>query len=265
MTNQHQHGDFIWYELITSDVDAAQAFYEAVLGWSFADSGMPDMDYRLFSAGEGPVGGAMKAPEGAPMPPAWLGYVGVDDVDKMAESVAHGGGAVHMEPQDIPGVGRFAFVADPQGAAFYVMRGASDEPSQSFAADRPRVGHCAWNELATTDPAAALHFYGSRFGWVKDGEMPMGEAGDEAGAYEFLRHGKVMIGAVMPKPAEMPASGWTYYFRVADIDAAVAAITANGGRLLYDPMEIPGGDYALAGVDPQGAVFALVGARSQAS
>ena len=184
-------------------------------------------------------------------------HVGVDDVDKMVASITDGGGAMHVEPQDIPGVGRFAMVADPQGASFYVMRSASDKASLSFASDMPRVGHCAWNELSTSDQAAAHHFYGQRFGWVQDGDMDMGPLGK----YDFLRHGDGMIGAIMPKIPEMPVSAWTYYFRVADIDAAQEAIEMNGGSITQPPIEIPGGDLSLCAIDPQGASFGLVGAR----
>lgn len=262
----NHHGDFIWYELLTSDPAAAQAFYAPLLGWSFANAGHDvGMDYFIFSTAESAVGGLAKMPEGAPMPPVWLGYIGVDDVDKMVESVTHGGGRVLMPAMDIPTVGRIALLADPQGAPFYVMRGASDEESLSFSFDRPRPGHCAWNELSTTAPADALHFYGQRFGWVKDGELDMGPLGN----YEFLRHvgrseGAEMagvFGAVMPKMPEMPVCAWTYYFRVPDIDAAAAYITANGGTLLMEPMEIPGGEFSLNALDPQGASIGLVGAR----
>jgi hypothetical protein len=264
MTNQH--GDFIWYELITPDPDGAGAFYAPLLGWTIRDAGMPDTDYRIAATAEADVAGLMTMPDGAPMA-GWLGYIGVDDVDAMATSITQGGGAVHMPPQDIPGVGRFAFVADPQGAMFYIMRGSSDGESLAFSYDKPRPGHCAWNELSTTDPDVAKQFYGTRFGWVKDGEMEMGPLG----TYEFLRHagrapdgspmGQGMLGAVMPKMPEMPMSAWTHYFRVPDIDAAVAHIAANGGTVTVPPMEIPGGDFSMNAIDPQGAAFALVGAR----
>lgn len=266
MTNHH--GDFVWYELVSPDPDGAQAFYGPLLGWSFKTMAMSDMDYRLAGTAESDVAGFMKTPEGAPMPPAWLGYVGVDDVDKMTASFAEGGGTVHMAPWDVPSVGRMAFVADPQGAIFYVMKSESDGESLSFSYDKPRPGHCAWNELSTTDVEGAKHFYGQRFGWVKDGEMDMGPMGK----YEFLRHagrsegsvlGEGMIGAVMPKMPEMPVSAWSYYFRVPDIDAAVAQIEANGGTVTMHPTEIPGGDYSMNAVDPQGAHFALVGSRSK--
>lgn len=256
----NQHGDFIWYELLTSDADAAGDFYAQVVGWSVAEAGQPGMDYRILSMPDGQVGGLMTLTEamranGAR--PCWLGYIGVDDVDSSAESIRKAGGSIHMEPQGIPGVGRFAFVADPQGVMFYIMRGTTDEASTAFAADQPRQGHCAWNELSTTDPAAALDFYAGQFGWRQEGDLDMGPMGK----YQFLWHGPGMIGAVMPKMPQMPMPFWTYYFRVPDIDKAVATITSLGGTILQEPMEIPGGDYSMNAMDPQGAAFALVGAR----
>ncbi|MDQ2892101.1 MAG: VOC family protein [Pseudomonadota bacterium] len=271
MTNHH--GDFIWYELLTPDADAARAFYEGVVGWTIEAQASGDIGYRMIAAADGPVAGLMPlTPEMASggARPTWLGYIGVDDVDAMAASIERGGGTIHLAPTDLPGVGRFAFVADPAGVSFYLMRGASDEESHAFSYDRPRPGHCAWNELATDDPTAALGFYGQRFGWVKDGEMDMGSMG----SYQFLRHagrapdgsppGRGMIGAVMPRPPEMPAPAWTYYFRVPDIDAAAAQITDSGGTITQPPIEIPGGDYSLSAIDPQGASFALVGSRGKA-
>jgi uncharacterized protein len=259
------HGDFIWYELLTSDVDAAAAFYGKVVGWTALDSGQPGMDYRFFSSGDGSdmadgVGGFMAitpdmAAGGAV--PCWLGYIGVDDVDASVAAMTSAGGTVQMPAFDMPGVGRMAMVSDPQGAPFYVMKGASDETSHSFASETPKNGHCAWNELSTTDTAAAVDFYANQFGWKQEGDMDMGPMGK----YLFLHHGPGMIGAIMPKMPQMPMSAWVYYFRVPDIDVAVKTITANGGTILQEPIEIPGGDYSMNALDPQGAAFALVGGR----
>lgn len=204
----------------------------------------------------------MPLPDGAPVPACWLGYIDVDDVDTGAKSIKDAGGTIHMEPQDIPGVGRFAFVADPQGVMFYIMKPdpPADNPdsrSIAFAATEPIEGHCAWNELATTNPDAAVEFYTGQFGWRQEGDMDMGPMGK----YQFLHHGPVMIGGVMPKMPEMPVSAWSYYFRVPAIDAAVATIKASGGSILQEPMEIPGGEFSISAVDPQGAAFALVGPR----
>jgi len=251
------HGDWIWYELLTNDADGAAAFYGPLLGWSFADSGQEGMDYRVFSHGDHAIGGLMSLPDGAPMPPCWMGYIGVDDVDVSAAAIKAAGGAIHMEPQDIPGVGRFAFVADPQGVLFYIMKGAVEGgESLSFAGDKPRPGHCAWNELHTTDKDGAHAFYGAQFGWTKDGEMPMGAMG----TYDFLRHGSV-IGAMMTKVPDDPVPHWLHYFRVANLDAAFAQAKAGGAIITREPHEVPGGDWTFTGIDPQGAHFAIVGQK----
>tara|TARA_R110002033_G_scaffold13802_1_gene40872 strand:- start:4430 stop:5218 length:789 start_codon:yes stop_codon:yes gene_type:complete len=262
MTNKH--GDFIWYELLTPDQDAARSFYEKVVGWTIDKSADNEMDYRMINSASGPIAGSMTLTadmQSGGMPPCWLGYIAVDNVDDVVEATTAAGGAVHMEPHDLDGVGRIAFLADPSGALFYVMKPVppADNPdasSNSFAATEPMAGHCAWNELASSDPAAALNFYHDLFGWEKDGEMDMGPMGK----YEFLRHDH-MIGAVMPRPQELPVSAWTYYFRVPDIDAAADTIEKEDGQIVQPPTEIPGGDYSLTAIDPQGARFALVGAR----
>ncbi len=125
----NRHGTPIWYELLTDDPDSAQAFYSRVMGWKFEkpSSALANRDYRIFTArdGEG-VGGVLKTPDGAPFDPIWLAYYGVDDVDAATEKLKALGGSVHMEPTDIPNVGRLSFVADPQGASFYLMRGDSE-------------------------------------------------------------------------------------------------------------------------------------------
>lgn len=255
----NKHGDFIWYELLTSDADAAQRFYGSVLDWRFADSGTPGMDYRIISAPEHSVGGLLAitkemADHGAR--PSWVGYIAVNDVDTCVESIGHGGGKTLMPATDIPNVGRIAMVTDPQGAPFYIMRPAHEGESMAFSYEQPRVGHCAWNELITSDQAAAWQFYTQRFGWTKEGAMDMGPLG----SYDFIRHG-AMIGAMMTGTPEMGPPHWNQYFRVADIDKAKAAVEANGGTVTHGPMVIPGGDYSMNGLDPQGAHFALVGAR----
>jgi uncharacterized protein len=189
--------------------------------------------------------------------PCWLGYIGVDDVDASVSRITQAGGRVLMPARDIPGVGRLAMVTDPQGVPFYVMRGAVDGTSTAFASERPQPGHCAWNELFTSDQPGAMQFYGEQFGWTQDGEMDMGPLGK----YQFLRHG-FMLGAVMPKPPHVPVPGWNFYFRVKDIDAATAKVTASGGSVLHGPQQVPGGDFVINGIDPQGASFALVGRKA---
>lgn len=258
MTNPH--GTPIWYELITGDPDAAQAFYTQVVGWSVSGFGGatingPD-DYRILSAADGHgIGGVMKTPAGAPSQARWLGYIGVDDVDAAFARIEAAGGAAIMPPTALDGVGRIALVADPQRAPFYLMRGASPEASRAF--DPEAEGHCTWHELMTRDDQAALTFYAEQFGWSRDGAMPMGDMGE----YSFLTHGGVQIGAVMRAPPGEPV-GWQFYFRVGDIEAAHARVQGAGGTVHMAPHEVPGGDWIVVASDPQGARFGLVGTKS---
>lgn len=267
----NRHGDFIWYELLTTDTDAALRFYGELVGWEAAPAGPPDPDYRVLQmkdaqTGEAHgIGGLLQLTpdmQAGGARPTWLGYIAVEDVDATLTRLAAAGGTVQMPAMDIPGVGRIAMVGDPQGAPFYVMKpippaDRPDAESLAFAADRPRPGHCAWNELTTSDQAGAWAFYGELFGWTQDGEMPMGPLG----SYQFVRHGH-MLGAFSPLTPEVSGPVWTYYFRVPDIDAAMRGVSAGGGELAHGPDEIPGGDFIVHGIDPQGAAFALVGSRS---
>ncbi|KAB0681469.1 VOC family protein [Aureimonas leprariae] len=250
------HGAPIWYELVSDDPGAAERFYGPILGWRFSrPPGGLDRDYRVFEAADGTaIGGLMRRPDGMAMPPAWLFYVAVDDVDDAAKRIAAAGGEVHLGPMDIPDVGRFAFASDPEGAPFYVMRASRDEPSRAFGmAD----GHGSWNELVTADQGASLRFYGDLFGWRKGDAMPMGAAGD----YTFLHRGEPMVGAMMDRTADDRRSAWRFYFHVPDIDRAAREAEAGGGRIVHPPMEIPGGEYASQIDDPEGARVGFVGPR----
>jgi predicted enzyme related to lactoylglutathione lyase len=177
-------------------------------------------------------------------------------------SIEQAGGKALMT-HDIPGIGRIAMVTDPQGAPFYVMKPIppADKPegkSDVFSPDaQQRVG---WNELSTSDAVAALDFYTSQFGWEKGDAMPMGDKGD----YRFINHHGQMLGAIFPSAAgartdEPPH--WRYYFRVPSISAAKQTVAAQGGKVIHGPMEVPGGDNIIIGIDPQGAEFALVGGK----
>jgi predicted enzyme related to lactoylglutathione lyase len=187
--------------------------------------------------------------------PVWLGYVYVANVDATVAAASADGATLCVPPTDIPGVGRFAMLQDPQGVGVYVMAPAPQSgESTAFA---PKARHCQWNELVTTDPVAAVAFYVKHFGWQKGETMSMGPMGD----YQFLIGGGQRFGAAMKRgdPAARPI--WRYYFGVDDIDRAAQAIVAGGGRLLRDPEQVPGGAYAAAAIDPQGAEFGIAGPR----
>lgn len=258
MTNRQ--GIPIWYELITPDADATGRFYGTVLGWQFERMpGGPQMDYRIASASGTAVAGLMQQPDGQEMPLRWLVYFGVEDVDRSVRDAEQAGASVHIPPTDIPEVGRFAFLADPQGALFYVMRGASDEDSRSFqCGQKVPQGHAVWNELSAPDADAAIAFYGALLGLRREGGMPMGELGD----YSFIHAGPDCIGAVM---GEMPSGqpGWQVYFSVDDIDEAVDRLGRAGGRIVQGPDEIPGDCLTVVAEDDRGTRFGLVGPRAR--
>jgi len=112
-----QHGAFSWCELLTSDVAAAKAFYTKLFGWETEEMSVPGMTYTVIKAGGKEIGGIMNVPpEAKGMPPAWGSYVTVDDVDRTAKAAEQLGGKILMPPQDIPDVGRFCVIQDPQGA-----------------------------------------------------------------------------------------------------------------------------------------------------
>jgi uncharacterized protein len=253
-------GGFIWYELMTTDPEGAKAFYDSVVGWSIGEATPEYGGYRMIGRSDGGFAGGVlpmtpeMLQEGTR--PGWLGYLNVADVDAKLASIESAGGKTYMPPIDIPSVGRVAMMGDPQGVPFYIMRpippaDRPDAASDVFSPDA--VQRVAWNELATSDQKSALDFYQREFGWTKGEAMPMGEMGE----YQLLSHDGVPIGAIMTKAADKPAR-WRFYFRVPDVDAAKRALEAHRGTVVHGPVEVPGGDRVLIGIDPQGAEFALV-------
>jgi len=247
-------GKFFWYELMTSDPEAAAKFYGDVVGWGIQESGTEG--YRLFTVTEGRgTAGLMALPDhlrDAKVPPHWMGYIAVEDVDETVEEIEDEEGTIHREPFEIPGVIRLAVVADPQGAGFIVARGLMEPPPTELAPGTP--GTVGWHELYTGNVEEAFDFYESLFGWTKGDAMDMGPAG----IYQLFGMGGMPVGGMMKKPEPMPMPAWLYYFNVPALDAATEKVDAGGGKILMGPIEVPGGLWIVQATDPQGAHFALV-------
>lgn len=249
-------GNFAWHELMTTDAPAARAFYTHVVGWTAQDGGMQDVAYTLLLAGDVMAAGLMALPpQAAGAPPGWMGYVEVADVDATAAQATTLGGTVHLPPHDIPTIGRFAVIADPQGAviALFHPEGTPPPPPPMMA-----PGSVGWNELMATDMPTVWTFYAAMFGWTKGEAMDMGPMG----TYQLFAANGTVCGGMMTRPAETPGPYWAYYFTVPDIDAAAARATAAGGTIVMGPVQVPGGAWVIQGLDPQGALFALVSQKS---
>ena len=251
-----QPGSFVWQEYMADDPAAAAKFYAAVVGWTAKDAGMGDFPYTLLSIGADMVAGLMALPEAARQmgaQPSWIGYIGVPDVDAYTAKVAAAGGAVYRAPSDIPGVGRFAVVADPHGAVFALFKGLPPEdPRPPLAHDA--IGNVGWRELSAGDLDSAFAFYAGLFGWKKTQAMDMGPMG----TYQVFAIEGGQGGGMMTKSAETPAPYWLLYFNVEAIDAAAARVRSAGGEVLVEPHQVPGGGWIIRARDPQGGVFALL-------
>jgi len=186
-------------------------------------------------------------------PPNWLTYIGTPDVDATVRQAEELGAMVLKGPDDIPNGGRFAVLRDPQGAVFAIYR--SPASAVGPAGDKPAMGDFSWHELMTTDPEAAFDFYQRLFGWDKTDAMDMGP---DLGTYQMFSGGGASMGGIYRKPAAAPAPPhWLPYAYVPDSKKAAALATARGAKILNGPMQVPGGDWIVMAVDPQGAVFAV--------
>jgi predicted enzyme related to lactoylglutathione lyase len=258
-------GKFIWYELMTTDDQMAVAFYRALLGWQAKEIASTVERYTVMSVGEVGIGGIMTIPKEAcdnGATPGWIGYIHVDDVDAFAKRITAAGGVIHKPAMDIPDIGRFCVVGDPQGAVFVLFKPnsphASGPPPNALPPGTP--GSIGWHELHAEDWEKDFDFYSGLFGWTKREAMDMGPMG----VYQlFALDAKGDAQGGMMNSPQMPRPCWIYYFYVADIDAAEKRVKDNGGQVIMGPQEVPGELWIINGLDPQGAMFALVGPRKK--
>lgn len=243
----YDHGRFVWFELITADADKAKAFYGELFGWKTEAVEMPGgMKYPLVKLGDNPIAGFAPPPK-AGIPPHWVSYVSVADVDAAAKKVLAAGGKALMEAFDVPGVGRMQPVTDAEGAALFLFKAAEgDHPAAEG------VGAFHWNELWAADAKAAVAFYEKAFGYTHD-EMKMPN-----GTYYLLKSGDKVRGGVMTAPPTGAPPHWTQYITVDDVDAALARAKRGGGKQVGEVMEVEGvGRFGFV-QDTVGAVIGII-------
>jgi uncharacterized protein len=248
---EHAPGTFSWVDVTTTDLDGAAAFYKGLLGWDHVDSPIGDgAVYRLFQLhGKIVAGGVEQQAEQRShgIPPHWNNYVTVEDLEARAARAADLGGTVVVPSFDVMTAGRMAVIQDPTGAYLSMW-----EPRESIGATRVNEPGClTWNDLVSTDPAAAREFYGGLFGWRYEA---MGEG--SADEYWVCFNGDRSNGGLMKTPQEGMPSFWYPYFAVEDADAAKRRIEELGGQPMVGPQDVPQGRFVVA-ADPQGAAFAV--------
>jgi uncharacterized protein len=251
-------GRFAWYELMTTDVAAARAFYCNVVGWEARDASTTKLAYTLFIAGNGPVSGLMALPEEARRmgaTPRWMAYVSVDNADATTDRIKLLGGAVYVPPTD-SNIGRISVVADPQTAILALVEGLKTGSSEPAELDQP--GHVGWHELLAADWAKAFGFYAELFGWQK-----VDTESGPVDAYQLFSAGGQTIGGMFTKRPVEPIPYWLLYFNVGDIDAATERVRRGGGQVFEGPFVVPEGSWIARCIDPQGAIFALQGKRNR--
>jgi predicted enzyme related to lactoylglutathione lyase len=252
---------FVWYELHTPDRAAAARFYEAVLKWTTQDSGDPNRKYSFVHVAETPIGGLLEKPAhtfASGEKARWVGYLGVDNAHLFSKRVQEAAGVVHRPPEEIPGVGIFAVVGDPQGAIFTLFqplpgmtRPAQPEPCTP--------GMPTWHELAATHWESEFDFYAGLFGWTKAHAVEMGPNA----VYQIFAVGSEPIGGMMTLPHAAQSAAWMFYFHVDNIEAAVDRVKQHGGTVLHGPAVVPGGQQVAQCLDTQGAAFGMFGPAKQ--
>ena len=258
MPSPSHRGRFVWHELLTTDTKAAEGFFTKVAGWKAKPF---DQSYTLFLTGKQNRAGLMALPAEAKAmgaKPHWESYVAVSSVDETAKQATGLGGKVLKAPTDIPNVGRFAILQDPQGASIAVFTSSDGMPMN----EQSGVGDFSWHELATTDWKAALAFYKNLFGWQETNAMDMGPQG----TYQmFGLDGKTMGGIYNAGPQQPGAPSWLPYIRIPDAKKSAALIKTLGATVINGPMEVPGGDMIAQGLDLQGIPFAVHSVKAKAA
>lgn len=254
----YEPGTPSYFDLATTDLEAAKRFYTALFDWEAQDMPAGDQGiYTMFSRNGKDVAGASEMnPEmaAADVPPYWTTYITVADVDAAATAATASGGTVVTAPFDVMTSGRMAIVQDPTGATFAMWQ--PKESIGSYLVNEP--GALVWNELQTHDTTACERFYAEVFGWkAETADMP-------TGVYTSFRVGDRSVAGMMeirPEWGPVPPN-WSIYLAVVDCDATIEKAVAMGASLEMEPMDIPDvGRMALL-QDPQGAYFYIMTAPS---
>lgn len=253
--NKHR---FVWHDLNTKDVEAAKQFYGDVFQWKF--EGSASGPYVHIAAGDQMIGGMRQMDANEPGPPSWLGYVVTEDVAATVANITAAGGKVYMPTTTMENVGTFAVTADPTGGVFAPWKSA--RPGEDTeTAGLPGLYTFTWDELMTTDPAAASAFYATVFGWAP-------QVHDMGGGRTYtLLHRPgvhtptgepVSAGGIMKTPPGVPHSFWLPYVAIENADSLCERASRLGANVMVPPTDIPNVGRFACWADPQQAAIAVL-------
>jgi hypothetical protein len=253
--NKHR---FVWHDLNTKDLDSSKRFYGEIFNWRFdkSDNG----PYVHITAGDEMIGGMRQMDANEPYPTNWLGYIVVDDVAATVSKISGAGGKVYMPTTDMPNVGTFAITADPTGAVFAPWKSARvGEDVERTGMPKPFT--FSWDELVTSDPAAAGPFYASVFGWsLRPVDMGGGMTYtllDRPGV-KNAKGDPMSAGGMMKSPPGVPYSFWLPYVSVEDTDKLCERASSLGAKVTVPPTDIPGVGRFACWLDPLQASIAII-------
>ena len=248
---------FVWHDLNTTDLEGSKKFYSEIFNWKL-DAGGKD-GYIHIEAGDEMIGGMRKVGPQEPPMTYWLGYIVVDDVAATVSSIQSAGGQVHMPATTMENVGTFSVAADPTGGGFAPWKSArAGEDVEKLGVPKPFT--FCWDELMTTDPAAAGPFYEKVFGW-KQRAVDMGGGMtytllDRPGV--TTQFGPASAGGMMKSPPGVPHSFWLAYVAVDDCDKISERATRLGATVTVPPQDIPNVGRFACWMDPQGGSIAVL-------
>lgn len=250
----YEPGTPSWVDMATTDAEGARSFYTGLFGWETED--MPAGEsgtYTMCSLHGKPVAAFYEMDEKMRergVPPMWLTYISVADVEASSGKAKDAGGQLHADPFAVGESGRMALVQDPTGAMFALWE-AREHPGAAIVNE---AGTMIWNELASDDPDKAGSFYAELLGWDANGEDVGGEP------YTTFKAGDKTVGGALPKEAlpEGVPSHWTVYFGVDDCDEAVDKAKELGAELMFGPQNLGEIGRMAALKDPQGATFSVI-------
>ncbi len=249
MRRQPGDGLIVWYDLMSTDEDATDAFYTELFGWEIEPESNQENGYRTIANHEGPFGGTM--PFGAPMQSNWMAYIQVSELDELTERAEELGATIIMGKTEVPEIGHWVIMTDPTGAPFYLFELASDHRSDATGYGSGD-GQVIWNELITTDVMSATDFYREIAGWNLVPTSP------GANPYTVAKAGASPVAGLFQPDTPPANSMWVTSFQTSDIDATIARVQELGGKVIHPANTVPGIGRTAWVADPTGALFGLM-------